>query len=287
MVERMESCRTESDIPPGLSSTANQGDGVFHRRQRTGHGVGPMCKVLPIAPLIYYEFKARQADPERLPPRVKRDVHLRPWIHRVWEANFQAYAARKVLLQLNRKDRPAGCCTVERPMRDMRLAGAVRGKRCKTTVPDEGAARQADLDRRYFTACGPPVHCGQAWPRTLLSRHCGLVTTRGLVHHSGRSFPYFSIRYTERLADAGIEPSVGSGGDAYGNALAESVIGRYKTEVIHKRGPWRNPDSVEFATLEWVDWFNNRRLLEPIGNIPPVGLEMAYYQAQKDQAMVA
>ena len=111
--------------------------------------------------------------------------------------------------------------------------------------------------------------------------------TGGLVHHSDRGSQYLSIRYTERLAEAGIEPSVRSVGDAYDNALAETVIGLDKTEVIHKRGPWRNLDSVEFATLEWVDWFNNRRLLKPIGDIPPVEFEQVYYQNQEAQAMVA
>ena len=109
----------------------------------------------------------------------------------------------------------------------------------------------------------------------------------GLVHHSDRGSQYLSIRYTERLAEAGVEPSVGSVGNSYDNALAETVIGLYKTEVIRRRGPWRNLDAVEFATLEWVDWFNNRRLLEPIGNIPSVELEMAYYQSLQAQAMVA
>jgi len=111
--------------------------------------------------------------------------------------------------------------------------------------------------------------------------------TGPLVHHSDRGSQYLSIRYTERLADAGIEPSVGSVGDSYDNAMAETMIGLYKTELIRERGPWRNLDAVEFATLEWVDWFNNRRLLEPIGNIPPVELEQEYYQSQENQAMVA
>ncbi len=111
--------------------------------------------------------------------------------------------------------------------------------------------------------------------------------TGRLVHHSDRGSQYLSIRYTERLAEAGIEPSVGSVGDSYDNALAETVIGLDKTEVIQSRGPWRNLDAVEFATLDWVDWFNNRRLLEPIGNIPPVELEQAYYRNQEAQAMVA
>ena len=108
-----------------------------------------------------------------------------------------------------------------------------------------------------------------------------------LVHHSDRGSQYVSIKYTERLAEAGIEPSVGSVGDSYDNALAETINGLYKAEVIHRRGPWRSFEAVEFATLEWVDWFNNRRLLEPIGNIPPAEAEERYYAMLKDPAMAA
>jgi transposase InsO family protein len=296
----------------------------FIDAQRPGHGVESICAVLPIAPSTYYEHKARHADPRRLPPRVKRDAYLLPKIQRVWDSNFQVYGARKVWLQLNREEIPVARCTVERLMRDMGLAGAVRGKRCRTTIPDEGAGRPTDLVNRDFSATGP----NQLWVadltyvatwsgfayvafvidvfsrmivgwRASISLRTDLALdaleqalwardhTGGLVHHSDRGSQYLSIRYTARLAEAGIEPSVGSVGVAYDNALAETVIGLYKTEVIHKRGPWRNLDSVEFATLEWVDWFNNRRLLEPIGNIPPVELEMAYYRDKGAQAMVA
>ena len=213
---------------------------------------------------------------------------------------------------------------VERLMRDMGLAGAVRGKRCKTTIPDGSASRPTDLVKRDFTASAP----NQLWvadltyvatwrgfayvsfvidvfsrmivgwcvsnslktdlPLTALEQAVFARKDTGpLVHHSDRGSQYLSIRYTERLADAGIEPSVGSVGDSYDNAMAETMIGLYKTELIRERGPWRNLDAVEFATLEWVDWFNNRRLLEPIGNIPPVELEQEYYQSQENQAMVA
>ena len=215
-------------------------------------------------------------------------------------------------------------CTVERLRRDMGLSGAVRGKKCKTTVPDESARRPTDLVNRDFNATAPnqlwvadlsyvTIWSGFSYVAFVIDVFSRMIVgwrasgslrtdlaldaleqalwardhTGGLVHHSDRGSQYLSIRYTERLAEAGIEPSVGSVGDAYDNALAETVIGLYKTEVIHKRGPWRNLDSVEFATLEWVDWFNNRRLLEPIGNIPPVELEMAYYRDKGAQAMVA
>ena len=208
-------------------------------------------------------------------------------------------------------------------MRDMGLVGAVWGKRCKTTIPDKGADRPADLVNRDFTVSQP----NQLWVVDLtyvatwlgfvyvafvmdvfarmivgwrasnslrtLGPGCsgaGLVARGnigGLVHHSNRGSQYLSVRYTERLSEAGIAPSEGSRGDSHDNALAETVIGLYKTEVIRRRGPWRNLDAVEFATLGWLDWFNNRRLLEPIGNIPPVELEQAYYQAKENQAMVA
>ena len=296
----------------------------FIDAQRPGHGVEPICAVLPIAPSTYYEHRARQADPGRLPPRVKRDAYLWPEIQRVWDSNFHVYGARKVWLQLNREDIEVARCTVERLMRDMGLAEAVRGKRCRTTISDEGANRPTDLVNCNFSATGPnqlwvadlsyvATWSGFAYVAFVIDVFSRMIVgwrasgslrtdlaldaleqalwardhTGGLVHHSDRGSQYLSIRYTERLAEAGIEPSVGSVGDAYDNALAETVIGLYKTEVIHKRGPWRNLDSVEFATLEWVDWFNNRRLLEPIGNIPPVELEMAYYRDKEAQAMVA
>jgi transposase InsO family protein len=280
--------------------------------------------MLPIAPSTYYEQKARQADPNRQPPRAKRDAVLRDEIQRVWNDNFQVYGARKVWRQLNREEIPVARCTVERLMRQMGLKGAVRGRKFKTTIPDEFADRPADLVDRDFTANRP----NELWVAdlTYVATWRGFVyvafvidvfsrnivgwrasgslrtdlaldaleqalharpETDNLIHHSDRGVQYLSIRYTERLAEAGIEPSVGSVGDSYDNALAETVIGLYKTEVIRRRGPWRNMEAVEFATLEWVDWFNNRRLLEPIGNIPPVEFEEVYYRSQETQAMVA
>jgi transposase InsO family protein len=215
-------------------------------------------------------------------------------------------------------------CTVERLMRQMGLQGAVRGRKFKTTVSDDSAPRPADLVMREFSASRPnqlwvadltyvATWRGFAYVAFIIDvfsrlivgwRVSGSLRTDlafdaleqalydrgggdGLIHHSDRGVQYVSIRYTERLAEAGIEPSVGSVGDSYDNALAESVIGLYKTEVIHRQGPWRNLDSVEFATLNWVDWFNNRRLFEPIGNIPPAEFEALYYSAQKTSEMEA
>ena len=291
-------------------------------RQR--HGVEPICALLPIAPSTYYEQKARQANPDRLPERAKRDAVLRPEIQRVWDDNFQVYGARKVWRQLNREEIEVARCTVERLMRDMGLCGAVRGKKFKTTTGADEALRPVDLVKRNFSASRPNelwiADLTYVWtwrgfayvafvidvfarmivgwclsgslktdlPLTALEQAiCARQDTGRLVHHSDQGSQYLSIRYTERLDDAGIKPSVGSVGDAYDNAMAESVIGLYKTEVIKKRGTWKHRQSVEFATLAWVNWFNNRRLLEPIGNIPPAELEQMYYQDKESKTMVA
>jgi len=290
---------------------------------REAYGIEPICAVLPIAPSTYYEQKARQADPGRLARRTQRDAILRDEIRRVWAANFQVYGARKVWRQLNREGIQVARCTVERLMRAMGIEGVVRGRKVKTTVADASGVRPADLVSRDFKANRPNalwvadltyvatwrgfVYVAfviDVFARTIVGwRASGSLRTDlaldaleqalyarpdtdRLVHHSDRGVQYLSIRYTERLAEAGIEPSVGSVGDSYDNALAESVIGLYKTEVIRRRGPWRHLAAVEFATLEWVDWFNNRRLLEPIGNIPPVEFEEAYYRTQEAPAMV-
>lgn len=290
---------------------------------RDKYGVEPICRMLPIAPSTYFEHKAREADPSRLPPRAKRDARLRGHIRRVWQENFRVYGVRKVWRQLKRESVDVARCTVERLMRDMGLQGAVRGRKFKTTVPDLTVVQPPDRVDRDFTATRP----NQLWVAdlTYVATWRGFVyvalvidvfarrivgwrassllrtdlaldaleqaiydrpDTDDLIHHSDRGVQYLSIRYTERLAEAGIEPSVGSRGDSYDNALAESIIGLYKTEVIWQRGPWRHREAVEFATLEWVDWFNNRRLLEPIGNIPPAEYEAVYYQSQQAPARV-
>ena len=296
----------------------------FIDEQRAFYGVEPICEVLPISPSTYYEQKAREKDPRRLPPRVRRDAILREHIQRVWDENFQVYGARKVWRQLRREEISVARCTVERLMRQMGLEGAVRGRKVRTTISDANAESPADLVLRDFTATRP----NELWVAdlTYVATWRGFVyvafvidvfarsivgwrgsaslrsdltldaleqalyarpKTGGLVHLSDHGTQYLSIRYTERLIEAWLEPSVGSVGDSYDNALAESVIGLYKTEVIRRRGPWRNLEDVEFATLEWVDWFNNRRLLEPIGNIPPAEFERHYYGEQEAQAMVA
>ena len=296
---------------------------TFIDGHKNTYGVEPICSVLPIAPSTYYEQKARQADPSRLPERTRRDAALKVEIERVWNENRQVYGARKVWRQLDREGFAVARCTVERLMRQMGLQGVVRGKKARTTISDEAAARPADLVERDFTAARP----NQLWVAdlTYVATWAGFVyvafvidvfsrmivgwrvsrslcselaldaleqalwarpETRRLIHHSDRGVQYVSISYTERLAEAGIEPSVGRVGDSYDNALAETIIGLYKTELIYKDGPWRGVEQVELKTLDWVDWFNNCRLFEPIGNIPPIEYEALYYQQQEPPAMV-
>ena len=299
---------------------------AFIDQHRDAYGVEPICTAVPIAPSTYYEQKARTVDPTRRPERARRDEELRGHIHRVWQENYCVYGVRKVWRQLKREGQFVARCTVRRLIREMGLAGAVRGRRFKTTIADDTALRPLDLVDRDFTATRP----NQLWVAdlTYVATWRGFVyvafvidvfsrrivgwrastslrtdlaldaleqalwdrqpdAETGLVHHSDRGVQYLSIRYTDRLAEAGIEPSVGSRGDSYDNALAETVIGLFKTEVIGPRGPWRSLEEVEFATLEWVSWFNTTRLLEPIGYIPPAEFEEAYYRNQQAPAMVA
>jgi putative transposase len=298
----------------------------FIDAHRNMHGVEPICKQLPIAPSTYYAHKAREIDADHIPPRVQRDMALKPEIQRVWDENFRVYGARKVWLQLNREAIEVARCKVERLMRDMGLQGAVRGKPVKTTISDQAKPCPLDWVNRDFQA----QHPNQLWVSdfTYVATWCGFVYVAfvidvyarriigwrasgspraelvldaleqaiyarrsklgsGLVHHSDRGVQYVSIKYSERLAEAGIQPSVGSVGNSYDNALAETIIGLYKTEVIRKRGPWKHLGAVEFATLEWVDWFNHRRLLQPIGDRPPAEREAQYYQQFDESAIAA
>jgi transposase InsO family protein len=291
---------------------------AFIDAQRGTSGVEPICAVMPIAPATYFRHKACQAHPDRRSRRAQRDAWLTAQIQRVWDENFGVYGPRKVWRQLTREGIAGARCTVERLMQQMGLQGAVRGRRFKTTIADEAATRPADLVNREFVATRPnelwvaDLTYVATWRgfvyvafvidvfarrivgwRVSSSLRTDLALDAleqalyarpaidQLVHHSDRGSQYLSIRYTDRLADAGIDPSVGSVGDSYDNALAESVIGLYKTEVIRRRGPWRDLEAVEFATLEWVDWFNHRRLLAPIGHVPPAECEQQYYLTQE------
>ena len=288
---------------------------AFIDENREAYGVEPICRVLPIAPSTYHEHAARRADPSRAPARERRDAELCQEIRRVFAENFGVYGVRKVWRQMKREGFDIARCTVSRLMRQMGLKGVVRGKSVRTTISDTSAPSLLDRVNRIFKAPRPNMlwlsdftyvatWSGFVYVAFVIDafarRIVGWRVSRSaradfvldaleqalhqrqpfaggeLVHHSDRGSQYVSIRYTERLAEAGIEPSVGSVGDAYDNALAETVIGLFKTEVIHRRGPWRSFEAVEFATLEWVDWFNNRRLLEPIGNLPPAEAEKAY-----------
>jgi transposase InsO family protein len=297
---------------------------AFIDAHRERHGVEPICKQLPIAPSVYYTHKARQRDPSRHPPRHPRDEALGREIQRVHDENFQVYGARKVWRQLQREGFAVARCTVERLMRALGLPGVRRGARCRTTLPDDRAERPVDHVNRPFQATRPNELWGAdftyvaTWVgfvyvafvvdvfarriiggRASRSMKAELVLdaleqalwtrsgANGVIHHSDAGRPYLSIRYTERLIEAGAVPSVGSVGDSYDNALAETIIGLYKTEVIHHRGPWRHLEAVEYATLEWVHWFNHRRRLEPIGNIPPAELEAAYDRQQQEWARAA
>ena len=299
--------------------------GAFIAAHRDAHGVEPICAQLPIAPSTYYAWRAQARDPTRRSTRAQRDATLRPEIQRVWDENFRVYGAEKVWRQLGREAIVAARCTVERLMRAMGLRGATRGRAFTiTTVRDDGTTRPADLVQRTFTAPRPnalwvaDLTYVAAWTgfvyvafvidvfarrivgwrvATTLRTDLTLDALEqalharpdrdGLVHHSDRGVQYLALRYTDRLAAAGIAPSVGTVGDSYDNALAESVIGLYKTEVIRRQGPWRHVEAVEFATLAWVDWFNTRRLLAPLGHVPPIEYERAYYERHATPAIEA
>ena len=281
---------------------------------RDDHGVEPICKVLPIAPSTYHKHIRRRRKPETAPPRVKRDAMLMEEIKRVFEENFQVYGVRKVWRQMLREGHTIARCTVARLMKKMSLQGMIRGKRVRTTVSDKATPCPLDHVNRQFQVPRPNMlwvsdfsyvatSCGgvrgktsgfvyvafviDAYARRIVgwrvshSAHAGFVLDAleqaihdrkpvsggSLVHHSDRGVQYVSIKYTERLA--------------------ETINGLYKAEVIHRRGPWRTLESVEFATLEWVDWFNNRRLLSSIGNVPPAEAEATYYASLEEPAAIA
>jgi putative transposase len=283
---------------------------AFIDEHRDCYGVEPICAQLPIAPSSYYAANSRPPSARSL-----RDAELLAKIYDAWDASRRRYGARKVWRALRKQGVAVARCTVERLMRAEGLRGVVRGKKVFTTQSDESAPRPDDLVERDFSASAPnrlwvaDLTYVRTWSGfvyvafviDVFSRHIvgwqianylrtdlaldalemALWRRRGagtgLVHHSDRGVQYLSIRYTERLEEAGIETSVGSRGDAYDNAMAESVVGLYKTEVIRHEGPWKGLEKVEFATLEWVDWFNNARLLEPIGYVSPAEFEEAYY----------
>ena len=294
---------------------------AFIDDHREAHGVEPICKLLPIAPSTYHGHAARRSDPARQSSRARRDATLMPEISRVFEENFRVYGVRKVWRQLRREGVTVARCTVERLMRRQGLRGVRRGKTVRTTIPAPQAACPQDRVQRQFKADRPNqlwvsdftyVSTWQGWLyvafvidvfarrivgwRVSRSMHTDFVLDAleqalharqpgqddALIHHSDRGAQYVSIRYTGRLLEAGIEPSVGSTGDRYDNALTETING-LKAELFHRRAPWETLEALELATLEWVAWFNHQRLLEPIGYLPPA--EANYHRHLAEQAV--
>lgn len=299
---------------------------AFIDDHREDAGVEPICRELRIAPSTYRARKAKERDPSRRSDREKRDEALCAEIGRVWRENLRVYGTRKVWRQLRREGFDVARCTVERLMKRLGLVGAIRGKPVKTTRSDKAAPCPLDKVNRDFKAPAPNrlwvsdftyvrTWTGFVYTAFVIDVFARRIvgwkvwrtataefvldaleqalherrpfTGTGLVHHSDRGVQYLAIAYSERLAEAGIEPSVGSVGDSYDNALAETIIGLYKTEVIERGGPWRRYEDVEMATLEWVDWFNTRRLLGPIGNIPPAEAEAAFNAQLAEEKIAA
>ena len=297
----------------------------FIEDHRDDHGVEPICRGLPIAPATFYDNMAKRADPSRLSDRAKRDEQLKPEIERVFEQNLKVYGVRKVWHQMHREGFEIARCTVARLMKEIGIEGVIRGKKPRTTIPDKALPCPLDRVNRQFHAPAPNVlwvsdftyvatwqgfvyvaFVIDVFARRIVGWRASRTANAGfvldaleqaihqrrpaqdqLVHHSDRGSQYLSIKYTERLAEVKIAPSVGSVGDSYDNALAETINGLFKAKVIHRRGPWRSFEALEYATPEWVDWFNNRRLLEPIGNIPPAEAEVNVYAALEKSDMAA
>ncbi|QKX30387.1 IS3 family transposase [Shigella flexneri] len=278
---------------------------------REQYGVGPLCSELHIAPSTYYHCQQQRHHPDKRSARAQRDDWLKKEILRVYDGNHQVYGVRKVWRQLLREGIRVARCTVARLMAVMGLAGVLRGKKVRTTISRKAVAA-GDRVNRQFVAERPD----QLWVAdfTYVSTWQGFVyvafiidvfagyivgwrvsssmeTTfvldaleqalwarrpSGTVHHSDKGSQYVSLAYTQRLKEAGLLASTGSTGDSYDNAMAESINGLYKAEVIHRKS-WKNRAEVELVTLTWVDWYNNRRLLERLGHTPPAEAEKAYY----------
>ena len=246
---------------------------TFIDAQREHFGVESICKALQIAPSGYWRRAARRRNPALLPARVHSDAALAPQVEPVWSSNLQVYGYRKVWRQMHREGVAVARCTVERLMKAKSLQGVRRGKRIHTTVPDAKAPCPLDRVNRQFKADRP----NQLWVSdfTYVWTRQGMVYVAFVIDVYAR---FVSIRYSERLAEAGIEPSVGSKGDSDDNALAETINGLYKTELIHRRAPWKSKEAVELATLEWVSWFNHHRLMAHLGYIPPAEAEANYHR---------
>ncbi|HGP2816633.1 TPA: IS3 family transposase [Salmonella enterica] len=288
---------------------------------RDEHGGGPVCHELDIAPSTYYRHQQHRRHPERRSQRVQRDDLLKPEIQRVYDENHSVYGVRKVWRQLLREGISVARCTVARLMTVMGLVGVRRGKKVRTTVSRKDAAA-GDRVNRQFVAERPnqlwvadftyvSTWQGFAYVAFIIDVFAGRIvgwrvsssmeTTfvldaleqalwarrpSGTIHHSDKGSQYVSLAYTQRLKDADLLASTGSTGDSYDNAMAESINGLYKAEVIHRKS-WKNRAEVELATLTWVDWYNNRRLLERLGYIPPAEAEQAWYASIIDGDLAA
>ena len=299
---------------------------AFIEESREAHGVEPICRALQFAPSTYYDRRALARDPDRASARAKSDAALSIKIDAAWDANRKLYGARKIWHVLRRQREDAARCTVERLMHRLGIRGVVRGKKVITTNPDTSLPCPDDKVNRLFMAERPnklwvsdftyvPTWSGTVYVAFVIDVFARRIVgwrastsmktqfvldaleqaicqrktpdNNSLVHHSDRGSQYLSIKYTERLAEAEIDLSVGTVGDAYDNALAECVIGLFKTEVINQTGPWKSMREVEWETLKWVDWYNNRRLLGSIGYIPPAEAEEAFYANLNTLDMVA
>lgn len=274
--------------------------------------------ILQVAPSAYRRHAARLREPALRSARAKHDEALCLQIRNIWLANREVYGADKVWRQMHREGQPVARCTVERLMRAMGLQGVVRGKKVRTTQSEPAIPTPRDLVKREFTAQRPDqlwvadftfvsTWQGFAYVAFIIdvysrfivgwrvsrhmrtdfvldaleqALHARQPAAHRLIHHSDRGSQYLSIRYGERLREAGIEPSVGNVGDSYDNAMAETINGLYKAELVHKQGPWKTVEALEWETLNWVTWFNQQRLLEPIGNVPPAEFEAQYEQGQ-------
>lgn len=298
----------------------------FIDEHREDYGVEPICRVLQIAPSTWYDHQAKRRDSDRRSDRAIQDAALKPEIRRVFDENHRLYGVRKVWRVLRREGFDVARCTVARLMRDMGLKGAVRGKKVRTTIPSPANDCPLDLVNCEFAAIAPnrlwvadftyvSTWSGFVYVAFIIDVYArrivgwkasksptadfvldaleqalharGPINQDRLIHHSDRGSQYLSINYTECLDEAGINPSVGSVGDSYDNALTETVIGLFKTEVINRQGPWKSLKQVELATLEWVHWYNTERLLGPIGYIPPADAEENYYAQLDMKKMVA
>lgn len=289
---------------------------AFIDQHRWEYGVEPICKVLPIAPSTYYRCKMLEQHPEKRSHRSQRDDLLAIEVLRVYEQSHRNYGARKVWKQLKRESIVVAKCTVARLMNKLGLKGVTRGRSCITTLPGDTADAPLDLVNRQFMAQRPDqlwvadITYVSTWSgvvyvafvidvysryivgwRVLKHMRTDLILDaleqalwrrghpRGVIHHSDRGSQYLSIRYSDRLTEEGFTASVGSVGDSYDNALAETINGLYKVEVIYKDDTcWKGLDGVELATATWVQWFNEQRLLQPIGDMPPAEYEERYYQ---------